>query len=557
MIFENQAICVSEIIEAFTKQRYCLLNALTQSGKTGVLQTVIKIMLSQNKVKTALIITGSAETALKKQFIEDKLEYNNEHKDKISILMLKDLMKFNVPGNNLNDVLIVCDESHLVQSNDQTLDKFYTKFRIPSDGNNEILQSKNCYILSVSATPFSEISVLHHKNQSKKYIQLKPGASYRGVEYYLKNNCIQPYIDIRKQIDDIISFGNRWNIIRTNNKEIDTLKKLCDEKKIDFYEYHTGKSTISIDELSNKPVQPSIIAILGRLRCGQVIPKQHIGSVWETSKTINTDTCIQGLTGRVTGYSSYDISHGYDKDYNIQIYLPSKLIKEKELEHSIRSDRIPNNAMNIVSNSASVTNKTKISTINSPIYTSTICCNIPKLFECNPNKKLKKITKPTKPSRPTYVKRIAEYLQKHTDAITSVTNLNDNHKTEILNNIKNINPKKDIAVRYIKQDTHHQGKDLMKCIESYTTGKPFKGDFKQTESNQKIYASIVFEEIEECPTAKIGDVYIVFKSDIAFEEETTNELKANMNKTNGNTIFEKVFKIKRPIPMKNIKLKID
>ena len=73
--------------------------------------------------------------------------------------------------------------------------------------------------------------------------------------------------------------------------------------------------------LSHSPSKPTLILLHGTYRAGFVFPcKLHIGFVWEDSKNPRTDTLVQGLPGRICGYS-------YNTDPFIRIYLSSSLLE--------------------------------------------------------------------------------------------------------------------------------------------------------------------------------------------------------------------------------------
>lgn len=72
--------------------------------------------------------------------------------------------------------------------------------------------------------------------------------------------------------------------------------------------------------LEDMPETTTIILIKGRLRAGKVVPKQHIGFVWEDATSSKTDVLIQGLFGRMCGYAFGAIKP--------KIFLTAQAIKE-------------------------------------------------------------------------------------------------------------------------------------------------------------------------------------------------------------------------------------
>jgi hypothetical protein len=73
--------------------------------------------------------------------------------------------------------------------------------------------------------------------------------------------------------------------------------------------------------LEDEPERTTIVLIKGRLRAGKVVPKRHIGFVWEGQDHSSTDAVVQGLFGRMCGYEG---AFGGTKPL---IYLPKALLK--------------------------------------------------------------------------------------------------------------------------------------------------------------------------------------------------------------------------------------
>lgn len=71
--------------------------------------------------------------------------------------------------------------------------QFFDKHGIPVNGDIAGLASKNNYMLSVSATPFSECSDAKHLNQAKIRVRLMPGETYLGVKGMLARGLIVGY----------------------------------------------------------------------------------------------------------------------------------------------------------------------------------------------------------------------------------------------------------------------------------------------------------------------------------------------------------------------------
>jgi hypothetical protein len=84
--------------------------------------------------------------------------------------------------------------------------------------------------------------------------------------------------------------------------------------------YGPADCTLNKPCLSHRPDQPTLVILDGRLRAGKVVPKRHIGFVWEGARNSKTDAVIQGLFGRMCGYV-----FGAEMP---QVFIPAALLKE-------------------------------------------------------------------------------------------------------------------------------------------------------------------------------------------------------------------------------------
>jgi hypothetical protein len=338
----QQRDAARKVLDHFSKNnRYVILAAYTQSGKTGTFHMTISEMFKSGAIEQVLLITGSNEKELSIQYEADMKKYNGEHyrNGKIHILMRqnleKDMVKY-VPHNSDTKTLIVWDESHLVQTEKQTVDKTFKMCGIPANGDSATLELRNLYILSVSASGFSETSDIVHRqdaSNTKQVVFIQPGNSYRGIEYYYRNGLIHKIFPFnsKPRLNYVMSnYGlNKYNIIRVRGKQSSTIiVNYCAEKGYDVKYFNSEKKDISLADMNEAPARTTVVLVDGCLRVGKVIPKKHIGFVWENAKGAKTDVTIQGLLGRVTGYSTDVTPEGYDPAGNIHIFISDKLLKE-------------------------------------------------------------------------------------------------------------------------------------------------------------------------------------------------------------------------------------
>lgn len=359
MYYEEQKNCAHEIVTIFKKGlRHVMLASSMQAGKAGAFNRVLAQMLEFQMIQRVFVLCGSQDILLEDQLKDEITKYNIKYYNRLTEIVI---VKFRQEFKQIYDVdvrnsLIIIDESHVDQSNRQQLDLLLKNWKCSSilDGSEEshtILQSLNSYVLTVSATSFSEMANCLNAIKGgyriyKTVVGLTPGQSYRGVEYYRQNQLIHKYFDILNHweafMEIIQRHGNKYHILRIK-KNYDAIKEQCHLNGLKVYEYNNQIKTIGItkDELSleknkkkriyrgitktleSKPKQPSIILIKETLRVGKVLPKEHIGTVWETACNSNIDTVLQSLLGRCCGYHTH----------NIEIYINEQCFRKDNLNY--------------------------------------------------------------------------------------------------------------------------------------------------------------------------------------------------------------------------------
>lgn len=351
----QQTLAASNISDVFAqgRLRFAMLVAACQSGKTGAYQALITLMLAAGIVDHVYIICGSSETDLRSQAHDDTkaanpLAYSSGH---VKVFFRQD---FKDAVMDLVNALVIVDESHLDQTQGQELDMFFGRNGVSMDGNPKTLNEKNAFIVSVDATPYSELAARQHNESYEKHVEtLQPGDDYFGLADYLRSGRILSTWAISKSIafaKMVKDGGKKYGIMRLASgkqaaeQEASAIKvytrfggKVCyyTSEKTEIAITSTQKAELGLELcLEDAPSVPTLVIIRGRLRAGKVVPKQHIAFVWEGAKTANTDALVQGLIGRMCGYK-----FGETKPL---IFVPAgslkrnedKVIKSSELERA-------------------------------------------------------------------------------------------------------------------------------------------------------------------------------------------------------------------------------
>lgn len=332
--------------------RYAMLIARCQAGKTGAFQELIRLMLLNGDINRAYILCGSSETELRDQAHVDTILANPVAyaRGEIKVLFRQD---FKSAEMDVTRALIVVDESHLDQTQKQELDLFLGRHGLSMAGDPRVLAEKDTFMLSVDATPYSELSELLHKKSHLKHVeQLAPGAGYFGIQDYLYGGLMKAAYDISSAEaafqELVISRGKKYALMRLSTgkhaEKQEAVATAVYRRLGGKVLYFTAEKTqIEISKLNVAPDVATLIIVRGRLRAGKVVPKQHISFVWEGAKSSKTDALVQGLLGRMCGYPiSEGNPYGYGDEKPL-IFVPQsalarregKVVKASELERAI------------------------------------------------------------------------------------------------------------------------------------------------------------------------------------------------------------------------------
>tara|TARA_R100001163_G_C5068378_1_gene208536 strand:- start:9971 stop:11773 length:1803 start_codon:yes stop_codon:yes gene_type:complete len=336
-IYPNQFEAANKVIDNFKRgKRYALVTAETQSGKTGTCQAICHLskefIAKSLGIKNYYFLCGMNDNILKSQQVR---EFDGLI-SKSNIMFSKDLQYFGKrnkisakdPKQHFKDALIFIDESHYAQNVNSMVDKFMKNFvGVTMDGNSNKWVGQNLYIVSISATPMSELVHLLTPNQPKALVRLIPGNGYYGFKRMLELNLVRDstgfgspqsrsdFVDeLRKLYQEQSSLNQyKYCIIRfSNSGHGDSYRQAMQTlinfpvKYIHFHSESMDMRDIN-DILSKPPDQFTIIEVYNSLRAGIQMKTENVALVYETSNA-KTDSTIQGLPGRCTGYGKED--HG-------------------------------------------------------------------------------------------------------------------------------------------------------------------------------------------------------------------------------------------------------
>lgn len=335
----------NEIINKFTEAippvRWVLLFAQMQSGKTSTYLYVACESIRKGIVKQVIIFSGNSEKELKQQVISDCETFVEKYAVELSldvhtynlirkgikVLWGADLSKYTCAEK---DTLFIWDESHSAQTTGMRPDKFLKANGISGNG---VLHSENNYFLSVSATPFSEMSDIIHESQFKAVVKLSVGPEYFSLQNMMDNGNIRTYTDFRTTLPyafvEHSGSEYKYALVRVRDDAIgETVQKLANKFGWASKVYNSNvKDISSLKEMENAPPKNTVIIIKGMCRMGKVVPKRHVSFCMETSNKPNTDVVLQGLLGRMMGWNA---------NRDVVVYLNKNIFNEYELNKYVR-----------------------------------------------------------------------------------------------------------------------------------------------------------------------------------------------------------------------------
>ena len=354
VIYPNELENGKKVLTTFTNEesdihrRWVVLLAFPQSGKTTTFLFVACEMLRLGKVCNVTIMCGNADIDLKNQLVEAKenfiqkaydiyleetIQYDSRTrriflqlaKSKISILFGAGL---DSGACEVQNTLIIWDEAHYAQDRVNRPHKYLQGVNITADGDVSNLEGgRNNYVLTVSATPFSELSNVVHHNQSKRIVKMRPGVSYLGPRQFIERGSVI-------QFDHTDRMNALKNAMRDSEVQHEGVPKYCivrfiGDENVDEcglvaaevgwdVKVFDSKSILmrSMNDLSVAPVRNTLVVIRGKCRMGKKVPKTHISFVFESSIWSSTDVLLQALFARM---------FGYDANVDIKIYISDKI----------------------------------------------------------------------------------------------------------------------------------------------------------------------------------------------------------------------------------------
>ena len=357
MAYPNQITAAKQVISTFKDGcHWAVLLACPQSGKTQTFYYVACHMLCNHPdMDRVVVVCGNAENELSAQLRASKTEFirlyvQTEHaylsadlsesvirmlEARIQVWCGADLKHNATHPTSARNTLFIWEEAHYAQDKTNRPHKFFKNLCITADGEISNLEGeRNNYVLTVSATPFSELSNIWHHGQKKRVVRLEPAQGYKGPRHFLAAGAIVQF-DPRLSCEEVVAqaiaeapimAAPKYAIVRVRDYKGKDNMAACIRVAVEHgwayrvydseTKYTQANSMQSMDELAVVPERNTLILIRGMCRMGKRVPKDHISFVIETSKDSDTDTVLQALLGRMFGYHD---------NMTIKVYISNKV----------------------------------------------------------------------------------------------------------------------------------------------------------------------------------------------------------------------------------------
>ena len=313
--FDNQRQFGAHIYGQFRDLNvtHVLAIAPTQSGKTGSMLAIIKEFNDTNAtarvdIQNVFIFTGHSSrewTTQTRQRFPSHMSNRILHRNQLKLFMQQ--------VQDLDNILIIFDESHIANRFGQTL---YSLYNALGFFNIRRLYTKNIKIVHFTATPQSLLQHTGIWQNSLKIVHMQVPDKYLSSQHYLHNKQLlacKPlhgnYDNIRELLQVIDIDIPYYHIIRTprgvkHQELIDDFKLTFSSFQFSYISEPQFSKQSSIDALlQDKPNLHTFIFIIDKLRCAKSIQLDHIQICYDRFVSIpNHDSILQGLLGRCTGY---------------------------------------------------------------------------------------------------------------------------------------------------------------------------------------------------------------------------------------------------------------
>jgi hypothetical protein len=329
------------------KKAWVHLSAEMQSGKTGVINTLIRLIKANPKgcqipEHSIFVTTGMSDTAWVKQTMERliwEVRENIKHSGTLKKIgaTLKELYKRISRDGSIKNILIVVDESHIASAKNNR--PFKEVFDLVNRLCGGLFMENNIKFLTVSATDPAAVIAAYKVKRGASSVYLMSSPEYLSVQKLYELGRIMAAKDLANEthMQEFCTFiksnpqlHKKYIIIRANgsSKGVDrssSIKRHIEKQFAEFSPIITdwdsksprpdriketdGTSTSTkmedINELlSEEPSTLHFIMIKNMFYAAKTMDTSHVGILYDSySQFQKHDTALQSFLGRACGYN--------------------------------------------------------------------------------------------------------------------------------------------------------------------------------------------------------------------------------------------------------------
>lgn len=303
------------------------LAAPMQSGKTGVMVTLTRLVMQHRHLgvdpRRIFVFTGMSDndwrTQTKSRF-PVHVRSNIFHRS--GVQRICESLRRLRGADNLQNVLLFIDESHIATKKDHTPRAIYETLAqlCPRDQ----WVAKNIRIVTVSATdPAKVITIREDDGFPCRVVRLETTEGYQSIEKMVRDGRMRPIhgdahtptaINIMRPVIDSYTHP-RYHIIRAaHRKAVETQEALAAAfPNTEFVSYDSDSRHAARDEadsadlldinsiLETQPTKHTFIIIKNAFYAAKTLNDKHVGLMYDR-QTDNDAAVLQGLAGRACGY---------------------------------------------------------------------------------------------------------------------------------------------------------------------------------------------------------------------------------------------------------------
>ena len=396
---------------------WCHIAAEMQAGKTGVICTLIRLMLiSANyrliKIKpdSIFVLTGMSDNAWKKQTMEriphESIRFNVYHNGGLTRLREALMLKASREGG-LKNLLMILDESHIAaRYNNRPAKEIFDT--LASLCPIEKWAENNIRFITISATDPAATVGVGSANEYAKIVRVLTSDDYQSVESLNNTDRLHQTFNLTddSSVEKLLSFitttygenAKLYHILRPKARNgiivEESIRKLWPTASVIRWDCSNsssrssvthGSSTTSAQDINEilglEPEVPTFIILKNMFYASKTLEDDNVG-VLHDRPTGKADTNLQSLLGRGCGYKKSKTTHIFtemqivneyisfwrDLPADEKIAVPAEIRKMMphvvEVEGSLQIDQrrslpISGSATGIASQASAIPKKTK------------------------------------------------------------------------------------------------------------------------------------------------------------------------------------------------------